>query len=473
MGNFEEKEVCETITLCHENKSEVLKQLRSGKIDSVALSTSSLVDDIILETHTSGVLDCLKNGIPDKRAHNTIIPFDLIWVLSIAAKMKTHTALSDIPHAISDQRLLSKLGYGMISDDHEGLGTDLMRESSLRYLLGKYSAKEFVDYYNTVYQDHIAPKLDISPNIHILDCTDLEVNIDNPNYEKSGISVSKHGGHARGYKMATIRGIYQDTGVIEEIRCGAINTHDYALSEEMVRTSKVLKPGDIFINDRGFISRELMNYIKTIRGVDTYVPLKKNMEAYKYAVEEASSNQKWYSHPNRKRTKQKIAFVSNIGTDWVSSSPKNDVPINSCVVWDTEADEYFVFVTTDITKSAKEIIKTYELRPEVEEDYRQLKDFWGIEDFKSTKVNVIAFHVVCTLFGYLFFQLYKTTDEGSQYAGKSLPVVLKGYQPKVQRYMVVYVKDMFGIFPLVEFMDIYAKCNDDIKGILRPILEYA
>ncbi len=429
-----------------------------------------MVDDIILQMHTSDVLQCLKNGIPDKRAHNTIIPFDLIWILAIAAKMKTHTALSDIPHALSDHRVLSQLGYSMISDDHEGLGTDLMQESSLRYLLGKYDAKEFVDYYNMVYQEYIAPKLDIKPNIHILDCTDLEVNLENANYEKSGISVSKHGGHARGYKMATLRGIYQDTGVIEEIRCDAINVHDYALSEEMVRSSKVLKPGDILINDRGFISRELMNYLKTTSNVDTYVPLKKNMEAYKYAIEEAKTNEKWCNHPNRNRKSQRISFVPNVGTDWLSDSPKNDVPINACVVWETETDEYFVFVTTDLTQSAKDIVRTYELRPEVEEDYRQLKDFWKIDDFKSTKVNVIAFHVVCTLFGYLFFQLYTTMDEGCKYAGKSFPVVLKGYQPKAQRFMIVYVKDMFGVFPLVEFMDIYAKCNESIQEILRPVI---
>lgn len=55
------------------------------------------------------------------------------------------------------------------------------------------------------------------------------------------------------------------------------------------------------------------------------------------------------------------------------------------------AGEYFVFVTTDLKKTAKQIIQTYELRPEIEEDYRQIKDFWQIEDFKSTKYNFIAF----------------------------------------------------------------------------------
>ena len=79
-----------------------------------------------------------------------------------------------------------------------------------------------------------------------------------------------------------------------------------------------------------------------------------------------------------------------------------------------EYQPILVFATTDLTKSAREIVKTYELRPEIEEDYRQLKDFWQIEDFKSTQYNVICFHIVCVLFGYLFFQLYTMLPEGAQ-----------------------------------------------------------
>lgn len=143
------------IKMCHENKPKVLEKLRTGEIDSIALSQTNLVDDILLSMHSSNILQCLKNGIPDKRAHNTVIPFDLVWALSIAAKMKVKTSLTDIPHAITDHRTLGKLGYNLVGDD--GVGNDLMRESSLRFLLGKYDPTEFINYYNTVYQDYIAP----------------------------------------------------------------------------------------------------------------------------------------------------------------------------------------------------------------------------------------------------------------------------------------------------------------------------
>jgi hypothetical protein len=145
--------------------------------------------------------------------------------------------------------------------------------------------------------------------------------------------------------------------------------------------------------------------------------------------------------------------------------------INACVVWDTKDDKYFVFMTTDLKKTAKQIISTYELRPEIEEDYRQIKDFWALEDFKSTKYNFIVFHIVMTLIGYAYFQLYKNTEEGNKYVGKSLPIVLKKYNVKKPKMVVVYSGIYFGIFGFLDFIDMYSACSNDTKTILRPILE--
>ena len=84
----------------------------------------------------------------------------------------------------------------------------------------------------------------------------------------------------------------------------------------MLRTTPVLQPGDILINDRGFISRELLNYLKLNRGVDTYVPLKKNMETYNQAVLGAKDQNVWETHPNKKRKNQFISSISGMGLYW-------------------------------------------------------------------------------------------------------------------------------------------------------------
>ena len=426
------------IRLCKYNQENILDKIRSGQLDAVALSTTNLIDDIILKINSCNIFNCLEKYIPDFRADNTTIPYKLIWASAIAAKMRVQTSLTDIPYALNDHKTLAELGYTLI-DDSGNLKNGLMQEGSLRFLLGKYDAELFINGYIYTIQKGILPLLNIEPNIHILDCTDLEVNFKNSNYEMSGISHSKRDNKlTRGYKLATLRGIVKDVGLIEDIRFGSIQSHDLNLSEEMVRTSPVLKPGDILINDRGFMSRELMNFLKVERNVDTYIPLRKNMVAYQQAILSAKEQNIWKPHPNFKRKNQVVSLVEGMGMYWDSDTSENDVPINTCVVWDKQFDNYFVFITTDITKSAKEIVRIYELRPEIEEDYRQLKDFWKIEDFKSTKLNMILFHIVCVLFGYLFYQLYILLPEGEKYLGKSLPVILKNYMPQVQPYVVLY-----------------------------------
>lgn len=458
------------IKVCKYNQENVLKQIRNGKLDAIALSTSNLIDNIILTMNDNHVFECLKDNIQDRRARNTTIPYELIWASAIAAKMKVQTSLTDIPFAISDHRTLAKFGYTIIDTDGN-LKSGLMQEGSLRFLLDKYDHHLFIDGYNNTIQKGISPLLDIVPNIHILDCTDLEVNLNNLNYEESGIGHSKKDGSpTRGYKLATLRGIVDDTGLIEEIRFGSINVHDLALSEEMLKTTPMLKPGDVLINDRGFISRELINYLKIHRGVDTYVPLKSNMDAYLQAVYGAQTQNDWQPHPNKKRKNQFITSVSDMGMFWTSSNSQEDVPINACVVWDKKSDEYFVFVTTDLSATARDIIATYELRPEIEEDYRQLKEFWKSEDFKSTKINVILFHVVCVLFGYLFFQLYTLRPEGTAFLHKSLPVILKNYLPEIQPYVVLYSGHEFGVLTLFELMELYAHLPIQVKEVFSKYL---
>ena len=457
--------------ITQESKESVLLAIQQGRIDAADISQPNFIDSIILKMHEMGVVEKLQYVVEDKRKHNSVVPFNAIWSLAIAAKMKVHTSLTDIPYAITDAEVLSRLGFSLWDTDRD-LEKGLMDEGAIRHLLGKYKQEDLINGYNKCVQQHILPKMKISPDTHLLDCTECEVELSNENYEKS--SVVKIDGEAhRGYKLATLRGITGDVGVIEEIRFGTIKDHDLELSRDMILNSPILKAGDSLINDRGFLSRDVMNELKTRRKVDTYVPLRKNMDAHVDSVSLAKADNNWQDHPNKKRKTQKISFVEGIGAMWQSAKPNEDVPLNACVVWDTKDNEYYVFVTTDLTKSAKQIIKTYELRPEVEEDYRQLKDFWHLEDFKSTKINVISFHIICTLLGYLMFQLYVGTTEGSSWSGKSLPVIIKKYiAPKKPKAIIIYADKYFAIFSFVEFLHLYGSLEVEIRSQLDVILSF-
>lgn len=454
------------LKICKLDKNRVLTQINNKVLDGIVASNSNLIDDIILSMKREGILECLNNGFPDRRKHNSFIPLNFIMALAIASKMKSRMSLTDIPFAIRDHRTLAELGYAAINTDYED---GWLREGTIRHLLGKYNCKDIFQYYNDVVQKHIFKSNNIRPNIHILDCTKIKVNLNNKNYEYSSVAHDHNNNELfRGYKMSSLRGIIGDSGIIEEVRFGTASVHDIELSEDIILNSSCLNEGDILIMDRGFISRRLIKYLKEVRKVDVYIPMRKNMSEYQMALALAEEFDDWQPHPTR--ANQMICHVPNVDALWYGNEIEDNISLNAVVIWFEETQSYAVITTTDMSKSAKEIILTYELRPEIEEDFRQLKDFWKLEDFHSTKLNVISFHIVCVLFGYLFYQLYLTTEDGEKYIGKCLPVVLKNYREEFLNYLVLYSGEYFCVLSLKEFIEFRDNCEEDIREYILNFL---
>ena len=84
---------------------------------------------------------------------------------------------------------------------------------------------------------------------------------------------------------------------------------------------------------------------------------------------------------------------------------------------------------------------------------------------------MILFHIVCVLFGYLFYQLYTLLPEGEKYLGKSLPIILKNYVSQVQPYVVLYVGYEFGVLTLFELMELYAQSPENVRKLFENILK--
>ena len=456
------------IQFSKKDKDKVLNAIKEGNIDAADISFPNLIDTIMLKMKNIGVLAKLTKAFEEKRRDNSSIPLDIILSLAIIAKMKLKTSLTDVAFAVTDSELLSELGWN-IWDNYRDLEKGLLEEGTMRNMINKYEAKELIESYNEYVQNIVMPELKILPQIHILDCTKILVNLNNSNYENSEV-IRYEGEPTRGYKLATLRGLMDDGGIIEELAFGSIKTHDMELSRDILLKSKVLKEGDILINDRGFTSRSVTNTLKTNKKVDTYIPAKKNMMIYEQAVSIAKLEDKWHPHPNKKRKTQEIQLVKDLGSSWISENPEEDVDLIACVVHDTKDDEYYVFMTTDVEKTAKQIINIYEIRPEIEEDYRQIKDFWKLEDFKSTKYNFIVFHIIMTLIGYTYFQLYKNMEEGRKFSKKSLPVVLKNYKEQKPKSVIIYTGQYFAIFTFIEFIQLYASCSEEVRILLEPTL---
>lgn len=292
------------IQICRKDKKLVYEAIRSGNIDAAEMSIPNLADDILLLLKRRGLTALLSQALTDKRRENFHIPFDILLCLAVAAKLKGKTSLTDVPFAITDAELIAELGWNLW-DNERDINEGLFSESVMRKLLAKYSSDEWVAFYNTYVQNYLLPKLGIQPYIHILDCTKILVNPENDYYEHSSV-VKIDGETMRGYKLGVLRGVLDDSGVAEEIVFETLKTHDMEQCRDMLRTTSCFHEHDILINNRGFLSWEMLNYLKRVRKVDTCLPARENMTLYQDAVKLAASNGNWQKHPNRKRKDQEI-----------------------------------------------------------------------------------------------------------------------------------------------------------------------
>ena len=77
---------------------------------------------------------------------------------------------------------------------------------------------------------------------------------------------------------------------------------------------------------------------------------------------------KWQAHPSR--ANQTITLVRGVEHMWTEC----EVPLNACVIrfWNTKKKrtDYIVLVTTDLELNAPLIVRHYEERPEIEQDYQ-------------------------------------------------------------------------------------------------------
>jgi len=63
-----------------------------------------------------------------------------------------------------------------------------------------------------------------------------------------------------------------------------------------------------------------------------------------------------------------------------------------------QALDYIVLVTTDLSMSGRWIVTHYEARPEVEQDYEQLKSGgWLLKKLSSTRYSQIVFYLLARL----------------------------------------------------------------------------
>jgi hypothetical protein len=401
-------------------------------------------------------------------------------------------ALSQSPYALHSPTLLAELGLNVrVLCEGEGISRRGTSDNApfngdvTRKMLDDMTPQELVDWYNRIVGGAYLGQVNYSPSFHILDCTELEVNLDNENYEGSGITRrerKKADGSIeevvkRGYKLGSLRSLLDDGGIITSIAFGAIQVHDLTLCKDMLLKSPHLKPCDMLIEDCGFMDGKTISILKKERKVDVILPLRSDMKAYADSLITAYApfSSPWEQHPTREH--QQIKKVERADWMWDECS----VPMDGCVVRELKKGkdgsggqndyEHWVFVTTRLAHTGANMIKTYQLRPEIEEDHRQWKHgLWDIDKFTSTSLVQVIYHVICVLLSYNLCEIYSNTVSGQKFADKTLRQLRRQQARNHDVSMVVYVGTYFAVFNAKYLIGLVLRMPKRVQKLLEPHL---
>ena len=467
--------------LVKKDKEKALQLLKDGKIIDLLPYVPQLADEIAVNAEKQHKFrSAFDDSFPNHNAHHDAMPPSVFLTLGTIARLKNFQSMASFPLATTNPFLLECLNFA-VRTGKEGL----FNEKNVRMFSKKYSKDSFVEHTN----DFLIRLFNNTTfrNMHNFsyDCSEIPVCLKNDRYENSTVITGKKGEKIRGYKLGILRGqLPHDCGYPCLITFGSLKTHDLILSKEALISNAWLKPGDNLNVDRGFLDHFLLRAMNE-KGVSVTVPAKKNMEIYKEAVAIAVKENNWNVHPNPKRKHQKIQLVKDLALFYQGEAAREhgfskEMKINAAVIRidvkkdkKTEIDDmmvskdkhyaYAVILCTDSRLTAREIIQNYQTRWGCEEDYRQLKEFWKLNAFTTTRYEGILLEMICCIIAYALCELFKETPKGAKYRNHCL---MRYIEPEKQCFKMseigctLVVPQYYAVLQMKEVMKLYRECDE-------------
>ena len=514
----------ESMKLWARDGEAVRQAIELGAIAHIETASEELTDEFLLFAIESGLLQTWAKAFPDPRREPEI-GMEVILPAHIAARFAGLYSMRKAGYVLRSARVLGALGYSVevvepecglslrgTSDDKLFSGdvvrkllvqmeqqADLSQPArrpppapnvavKVRERASRRAVKQAVDAAEAEARAHKVAeqlvswynqqvgvsmlryaRLGTGRRMHILDTTHVEVPLATGTYECSGVVKNEDGTLARGYKLATLRTLLDSAGLLTQVALSAIQVHDLALCRPLLAEAPVLRAGDLLLEDRGFLDGATVSGLKRQRRVDVIIPLKANMLATQEAIALAEMADQWHAHPAR--AEQRIALVRGVEHMWTEC----EVPLNACVIrfWNKKKKrtDHIVLVTTDLELDAPWIVRHYEERPEIEQDYEQMKSGgWQLKKLSSTRYSEIVFYVLTVVLSYSLYHLFANTQRGARFADKTRQA-LAFEQLRTQRtHIIVYAGGHFEIFETLRFVQMVLQLSPPVQERLRTWL---
>jgi hypothetical protein len=514
----------DTIKLWARNGEAVRQAIELGELVHLDTASEELTDEFLLFAIQSGLLAKWAEAFPDPRDEPEI-GMEVILPAHLAGRFAGLYSLRKTGYVLRSARVLGALGYSVeviepahglslrgTSDDKLFSG-DVVRKLlvkmeqqadlsqpglmappepsvavKIRQRASRRAVKQAVDEAEAEaralnvaeqlvswYNQHVGgsmlqyARLGRGRRIHILDTTHIEVPLETGTYECSGVVKNEDGTYTRGYKLATLRTLLDSAGLLSQVALAAIQVHDVALCRPLLEKAPVLRAGDLLLEDRGFIDGATISHLKHQRRVDVIMPLKTNMLATQEARQLADMANRWEAHPSR--ADQTIALVRGVEHMWAEC----EVPLNACVIrfWNKKKKrmDHIVLVTTDLKLSASWMVRHYEERPEIEQDYEQMKSGgWQLQKLSSTRYSEIVFYVLTVVLSYSLYHLFANTQAGTRFADKTRQAIAFEQLRTQRTHIIVYAGGYFDIFETLSFIQMVLHLSPFVQERLRTWL---
>jgi hypothetical protein len=224
------------------------------------------------------------------------------------------------------------------------------------------------------------------------------------------------------------------------------------------------------LEDRGFVDGATLTFVTKLRLVVVIVPLKSTMVSYHEAVQLAELQSAWQPHPSR--DSQHIAFVKGVEHVWEACQ----VPLNACVMryWNRKkgALDHIVLVTTAQRLTGAWIVRHYEERPEIEQDYEPMKSGgWQLQKLSATRDSAIVLYITTVVLSYSLSHLFANTQAGARCADKTRQALAFDQLRSRRTHVIASAGGHFAIFETLSFVHFVLQLPAAVQERLRHWLD--
>ncbi len=292
------------------------------------------------------------------------------------------------------------------------------------------------------------------------------------NVEKLPPEEAKKFRHTLCYKMVNLMHLSRDKNYFTFLgtKISGGKAHDKVLGKELIEDFvKQVGKGKIklLILDRGFLDGKMIADFKNDYGIDTLIPLKKNMAAHLDAAGLSRLNDK----PWKKVDKHTSCYLAKR----ITSYGRCRIPLNIIIVKTRLKGgkvRLWSLATTRNYSNPVDAVRDYKLRWQIEERYRQLKESWLGKRFNTTCFNLIVAHIIFSLMVYTFIQAYLNISSLKRLANKTIET-LKADEAVGKDSVIMYAGGYYAALDASESLYYVAFLEgESLKKFRRWIVQF-